>query len=170
MPAQKVGRAIRRPLKKSDGRSAGRSESRTGAFSAAQKVGRWLRWPLRKSDGRSAGRSESRTVAPLAAQKVGRALLRPLRKSDGRSAGRSESWTLGDFEEVVTLGVAKASKPIFPIRGGRFLRVDGRSESWTVALLAAQKVGRWLRWPLRKSDGRSAGRSKVGRWGISRGW
>ena len=127
----------------------GRSESRTVALLAAQKVGRSLRWPLRKSDGRSAGRSESRTGAFAAAQKVGRSLRWPLRKSDGRSAGRSESWTLGDFEEVVTLGVAKASKPIFPIRGGRFLRVDGRSESRTVALLAAQKVGRSLRWPLK---------------------
>ena len=75
----------------------------------------------------------------MPAQKVGRAIRRPLKKSDGRSAGRSESWTVGDFEEVVTLGVAKASKPIFPIRGGRFLRVDGRSESRTVAPLAAQK-------------------------------
>jgi len=50
-----------------------------------------------------------------------------------------KSRTLGDFEGVVTLGVAKASKPIFPIRGGRFLRVDGRSEIRTVAPLAAQK-------------------------------
>jgi hypothetical protein len=74
----------------------------------------------------------------MPAEKFGRAVLRPLK-----------SRTLGDFEGVVTLGVAKASKPIFPIRGGRFLRVDGRSESRTVAPLAAQKVGRSLRWPLK---------------------
>ena len=101
-------------------RGDARTKSRTGDPAAAKKVRRSLRWPLRKSDGRLLGRSESRTVAPLAAQKVGRSLRWPLRKSDGRSAGRSESWTVGDFEEVVTLGVAKASKPIFPIRGGGF--------------------------------------------------
>jgi hypothetical protein len=86
----------------------------------------------------------------MPAEKFEQALLRPLK-----------SRTLGDFEGVVTLGVAKASKPIFPIRGGRFLREDARSESRTVAALAAQKVGRSLRWPLRKSDGRSAGRSEI---------
>ena len=46
---------------------------------------------------------------------------------------------MGDFEGVVTLGVAKASKPIFPIRGGEVFESG---------------------WPLRKSDGRSAGRSE----------
>jgi hypothetical protein len=50
----------------------------------------------------------------MPAEKFGRAVLRPLK-----------SRTLGDFEGVLTLGVAKASKPIFPIRGGRFLRGVG---------------------------------------------
>ena len=45
---------------------------------------------------------------------------------------------MGDFEGVVTLGVAKASKPIFPIRGGE---VFERGWVADMSMTPAQKVG-----------------------------